>query len=50
MDHLVALHNLGVMHMSGKAFRKDQSVAREFFGRAADAGFAASCMRSAIST
>ena len=42
MDHLVSLHNLGVMHMSGRGIPKDQSIAREFFGRAADAGFVAS--------
>jgi hypothetical protein len=42
MNHLVSLHNLGVMHMSGRGVPKDRSVAREFFGRAADAGFVAS--------
>ncbi len=42
MNHLVALHNLGVMHMSGRGVAKDMSAAREFFGRAADAGFLAS--------
>jgi len=42
MEHLVALHNLGVMHMGGKGVPKDMSAAREFFGRAADAGFPAS--------
>lgn len=42
MKHLVALHNLGVMHMSGRGVAKDMSAAREFLGRAADAGFPSS--------
>lgn len=42
MEHLVALHNLGVMHMLGRSVPKDMSAAREFFGRAADAGFPSS--------
>ncbi|MET0866979.1 MAG: caspase family protein [Pseudorhodoplanes sp.] len=42
MEHLVALHNLGVMHKTGKGITRDLSAAREFFGRAADAGFPAS--------
>ncbi len=42
MQHLVALHNLGVMHKTGNGINRDPSAAREFFGRAADAGFTAS--------
>jgi hypothetical protein len=42
MQHLVALHNLGVMHKTGNGIKRDPSAAREFFGRAADAGFTAS--------